>query len=397
MARPRWNRRASILVLGLLTPAVIAATPAPSPTLPPDLYLGGNVTPALNSAVAGRILTAWWPLHERALASNDIAMTDALETGPARAFDDAVSRENIAVGGNLRVVREFSDFRVFVPWQYHLPAYFLAEVATAVYGTTNEYPKGTPYIEILLFTRADEKSHWMASLRTGHTNGGFDEGTSFQRDFETYNMQPPTLRWIKPTDVPAKLADYWSYCYVHGSPAEPPFVKGFWTTEFCPRLQSDREHELSLGIKTSGNYYVDLKRDGFWEFNVYGDWDFACFTVRVERKLTSARGALNQDRSRNNYGGLLAPGIYSVITDSILHQSCVLIPPTAEGVPQFPGIGIVGGDGGIVAMSGVSATVGTVVAQLRPIFWVLGLYAGLVIAALASAAVAVGRHLAITR
>jgi hypothetical protein len=381
--------------------AAIAATPSPSPALPPDLYLGGASTPAITASQASRILTNWWPLHERALASNDIATTDAMEAGAAREYDDAVSRDNMARGGNLRIVREFTDFRVLVPWQDHLPAFFLAEVATTIYGTTDEYPKGTPYTEILLFTRTSKDSPWMASLRTGHTNLVFDEIKWFKRDNETYDMQAPKPAWISPAEVPGRLADYWSYCYQHGAPAHQPFVQGYWTTELCPRLQSERLQELGLGISTSGNYYVDLKRDGFWELNVYGGWDFACFTVRVDRQLTPAYGLLLQDGSRNNYGGLLEPGQYSLIKTSILHQSCALIPPTAEGTPQVPGIGIVGGDGGIVAVTGVRTT-GSAQATpgwlpQRTVLVLLGLYASLVVAALIAAGVALNHHLASRR
>jgi len=87
-----------------------AASPSPSPSsssaqaLPADLYLGGSF-PAVTPSQAKRIVTAWWPLHESALAGNDIALTDALEGGSSREYDDAVSRDNIARGGNLRVVR----------------------------------------------------------------------------------------------------------------------------------------------------------------------------------------------------------------------------------------------------------------------------------------------------
>lgn len=343
-----------------------ATKPSPSPSsssaqaLPPDLYLGGPF-PAVTPSQARRIVSAWWPLHESALAGNDIALTDALEGGAAGTYDDAVSRDNMVRGGNLRVVRQHADLQVLVPWTPQLPASFLAEVNTTVYGTTSDYPPGTPYTEILVFSRQNDKSPWTVLLRTGHTNPNFDDITAFPQGDEVFDSAPPIPGWISPKDLPGRLAAYWSYCYQYGPPSKPPFVQGYWTTQRCPTLQSNRLTALSEGIKTSGNYYADLSRDGFWEFNVYGGWDLACFTVRLDQHLTPISGLLFQEDSRNNYGGWLAPGRYSEITSSSLHQSCALIPPTSAGTPLFPGIGIVGGEGGIVAVTGTPGRAAPVV------------------------------------
>lgn len=363
--------------------------------LPADLYLGGPF-PAVTPSQARRIVTAWWPLHESALAGNDIALTDALEGGPAREYDDAVSHDNIARGGNLRVVRQHAQLQVLVPWTAQLPASFLAEVNTTVYGTTSDYPQGTPYTEILVFSRQDDRSPWTVKLRTGHTNPNFDDITPFPQGDEVFDNAAPVPGWIAPKDVPGRLANYWTYCYQHGPPSKPPFVEGYWTTQRCPMLESTRFNVLSEGISTSGNYYADISRDGFWQFNVYSGWDFACFTVRLDQHLKPITGLLSQDASRNNYGGWLAPGRYSEITSSSLHQSCALIPPTAAGTPQFPGIGIVGGEGGIVAVSGTPGTVAPAV------FWsslrlaaiiAMSVYVVAVLGALAAVALGVPKRL----
>lgn len=161
-----------MLVQTALLPSVQAASPSPSPsataaqTLPADLYLGGSF-PAVTPSQARRIVTAWWPLHESGLVRNDIALTDALEAGPAREYDDAVSHDNLVRGGNLRVVRPDADLQVLVPWTPQLPASFLAEVKTTVYGTTSDFPPDTPYTEILVFSRQNQRSPWTVMLRTG--------------------------------------------------------------------------------------------------------------------------------------------------------------------------------------------------------------------------------------
>lgn len=335
--------------------SIRSGTPSPSPILPSDLYLGGGSLPLVTPSQASQILAAWWPLHELALADNNIRLSDMLEAGPSREYDDAVSRDNIIRGGNLRVARHYTDSRVLVPWLAQFPAYFLAEVATTVYGTSSDYAPGTPYTEVLVFSRASKQGPWMVMLRTGHTNSAFDEVTPFMQGSEAFDSAAPRPNWISPVSVPLDLADYWNQCYSNGPPAHPPFVQGYWTSQRCPQLQSDRLTALRQGIKTNGNYYASLKQDGFWEFNVYGGWDFACFTLRLDRQQRAINGVLLQNKSRSHYGGWLAPGTYSEITTSTLRQSCALIPPTPRGTPEFPGIGIVGGEGGIVGVEGINS------------------------------------------
>ncbi len=384
-----------MLVQTALLPSAQAASPSPSPsataaqTLPADLYLGGSF-PAVTPSQARRIVTAWWPLHESGLVRNDIALTDALEAGPAREYDDAVSRDNLVRGGNLRVVRQDADLQVLVPWTPQLPASFLAEVKTTVYGTTSDFPPDTAYTEILVFSRQNQRSPWTVMLRTGHTNANFDDITPFPQGDEVFDSAAPIPGWISPKDVPGRLAAYWTYCYQHGPSPTTPFVQGYWTTQRCPTLQSNRLAAQNDGVRTGGNYYADLSRDGFWEFNVYGGWDFACFTVRLDQHLTPVTGLLFQNASHNNYGGWLAPGKYSEIATRWLHQSCALIPPTPAGTTQFPGIGIVGGEGGIVAVTGTPSTTasGGVLASFLRAAGIVAM--GVYVVAIVAATIAIG-------
>lgn len=335
--------------------------PAAASSLPPvDLPAVMSVTNTSGSVItpqqAEAVVRAFWPLNERAKATNDQRLTDMLESGPAAEFDDAVSRDNVHRPHlpNLRVVRPLNGLEVFVPLQTSFPAYFLADVLTTVYGTSPEGdPPGTATVDVFVFVRLNAGTTWHAALRTfGPTRLGVITNPS----------APPYLPalpashtlTVNPKTVPALLAAYWQQYYISGAAPASIFAPGRWTTEKMQRLLKEvRQFAQDTGIREQTEYFVDLKRDGLYEFAVNGGYDLTCFTVRYSTVQTRPGGRLlHQDPARDNYGGSLAPGDYQRITTSGLRQTCAWVSLVGY---QGDGVLVMGHEGGDLLTTGIPA------------------------------------------
>lgn len=340
-------------------------------TLPPELFTSNDSEPVINPFQAKRVATAFWPIEEKALATNDRATTDLIEGGPAAEYADAISCEDIILRiQSIRTVRPLESINVYVPRQMAYPAHFLAEVGTTVYGRSpinapnTAPPPGTPEMEYLVFVKSDAHSAWKVVIDTGYAGAwGADAETLEDPNAKSgplFEAAPPRPNWIDPTTVPQDLAAYWQHWVtVGGPPPDDRFAAGTWTTIQGAYLQQGHMIDLAKGVVHHTRYFVNLTRDGVYQFAVDDGVDLECFAVRYTDPLTAVGTGANliQDPRRENFGALLPPGQYSTIVESGLHQSCALIPPSPSQplVPSVgPGIGVVGGQGGDTGLTGSS-------------------------------------------
>jgi len=328
--------------------------PAAAPVeLPAVLRITNPSGPVITPDQAAAVVRAFWPLDEQAKATNDQRLTDMLETGPAAEFDDAVTVDNLQRPNlpNLRVVRPMDGVEVFLPPQTSFPAYFLADVLTTVYGTSPQGDRpGTVMVDVFVFWRSDAKSTWRVAL---HSFGPTRLGVITNPTASPYLPAPPGRRdlSVDPKTVPALLADYWQRYYVTGTPPQSVFAAGRWTTEKMEALvQEMRQFAARTGIQEQTEYFVDLKRDGLYEFTFNGGWDLTCFTVRYSAVQTRPGRPLHQDPGRSNYAASLAPGDYQRISISGLRQTCAWVPPAGY---QGAGVLVMGHEGGDVLTSGI--------------------------------------------
>ena len=338
-----------------------AGGPRPSSS-PVELPVVMSVTNPSGSVItpeqAEAVVRAFWPLDERAKASNDQRLTDMLETGPAAEFDDAVTLDNLHRPElpNLRVVRQLNGVEVFVPRQTSFPASFMANVLATVYGTSPEGdPPGTVTVDVFVFWRPDASTTWRAAL---HSFGPTHLGVITNPTGSPYLAALPGSRelTVDPKTVPALLAAYWQQYYLTGTPPESVFAAGRWTTEKMQALVKEvRQFTAQTGIQEQTEYFVDLQRDGLFEFAVNGGWDLTCFTVRYSLVQIPAAGrVLHQDLARNNYGGWLAPGEYQRVTTTGLRETCAWVPPAGY---QGEGVLVMGHEGGQLLVTGVPARI----------------------------------------
>jgi hypothetical protein len=367
---------AGLIIRAALNPTVRAALPGrclnsnrlPA-TLPLALFLSNNSGPLIDPLQATRVVTAFWPIEEKALATDDQATTDLIESGPAAEYADAISCEDQILGvQSIRTVRPASAIYVYVSRQNAYPVSFLAEVDTTVYarGPYNDpgaqLPPGTKFVEYMVFVKVDAQSRWKVAIDTGYAGAWITDPPTLESPLpasgQIYNAPPPRPDWIDPRAVPQALASYWQHWVSADSPLpNVQFAAGRWTTIQGANLEQGHQRELALGVVPHTQYFVDLDKDGAYQFAVAKGVDLECFAVRYTDPLTSPTpgGRLFQDTRRADYGALLPPGSYSTIVVSGLHQSCALIPPSPDQ-PLFsgsgPGIGIVGGQGGDTRLTG---------------------------------------------
>ena len=127
----------------------VAAASAPQT---PETEGASKVTPAQ----ARSVLQQYWPVHERALVSRDIATLRTLETGAMAAWEPNA----VACGCLLvKTVRPLVDTRFFVPRQSAYPVHFAVEAQTSYLGQT--------WTELLVFNKAAAGMPWLASEDSG--------------------------------------------------------------------------------------------------------------------------------------------------------------------------------------------------------------------------------------
>jgi hypothetical protein len=300
---------------------------------------------------ARALVRAWWPMEEQALAQNDSAVIDAIETGPAAEYNDAVTRDNLVRGGNLRQARQLVDVQVRVPAIAQYPGYFFAEVLTTTFATADAVEgHAIPYQEFLVFVRPGASTPWKVALDTGGNAGSWPPFSPVYAGGTQYEDTPTGQYLYDPLRLPQFFATL-SSRYLRGG--RPPqvmssiFQPGYWTSQVFEDTLKHTAGEQRLDLIDKWSFSADAKRDGFYQFAVAGDSNLVCFTLRYLRRVTHLGGLVVQDDQQDNWGGWLKPGRYRTIEIQGLRQTCALDPPSQRGQIQ-----VFGGNGGVVDVKG---------------------------------------------
>jgi uncharacterized protein DUF3592 len=320
-------------------PALALGRAAPLPRVlslaPPASGL--LVTPPL----ARRIVSAVWPLRDRALANRDLATVRALESGPALAVDVARMRSGGAPNRPTPDRAIPAGFRVYVPRQSSWPARFLAEVPT----TTD----AQPWLEMLIFTRASAHSHWQVVYDTGFgaQPGGTVSPEPGNFDEEGYDEVPAGE--IPADDAVPNLGRYWQAWRDDPNPpaAVPPWAPGTWTTEYG-RSVADRQNQVGDNGLPEHIAYGDKPAPAgeLWTFGVWNE-ELVCSPMH---QTTTWTGPAGQDANRQKWGPDLAPGVYRTVTADILREACVLVPRASGQLVAF------GADRVVIHLTGVRSS-----------------------------------------
>jgi hypothetical protein len=317
-------------------PPLVAGKAAALPrvlSLPPPAG-GPVVTPPL----ARRIVSAVWPLRDRALAGRDLATVRALESGPALAVDVARMRSGGAPNRPTPDRAVPSGTRVYVPRQSSWPVRFLAEVPTT--------SDAQPWIEMLIFTRASARARWHVVYDTGF---GAQPGSTVSPepgnfDEEGYDEVPAGE--IPADDAVPNLARYWQAWRDDPNPpaAVPPWAPGTWTTEYVQSVADRQDQVGDNGLPEHIAYRDNPAPAGeVWTFGVWNE-ELVCSPMH---QTTTWTGPAHQDANRQKWGPDLAPGVYRTVTADILREACVLVPRASGQLVAF------GADRVVIHLTGV--------------------------------------------
>lgn len=299
---------------------------------------------------ARRVLIAVWAARERARTTDNANGLRHVDTAVELERELGVTADARKAGlWSLRVQRPFGPNLVAVPRRSGFPQSFLAAVQTSgewALSPTDHRPSGIE-TDLLVFSRASAAATWRVAMETRYRGpladltGGHQ--TANLASVSGYSPPAPQPGWTNPRRAIAELARYYQHYADHGTaPPNSPFRPGYWTTGQGERLSAEGLSGQigTQGFRTTLRYGVDSRTDPVYEFNVHGT-NITCGTVRGLSFNTPANpgGYLYQTRSRQNWGGWLAPGPYSEISNSIIHQVCLAIAPTPAG-----GITAISGD-----------------------------------------------------
>jgi hypothetical protein len=318
--------------------------------LPAALTATGPEGAVISPDQARALVRAWWPMEEQALAQNDSAVIDAIETGPAAEFNDAVTKDNLVRGGNLRQARPLQDVQVRVPAVAQYPGYFFAEVLTTTFATAGADEGHTiPYQEFLVFVRPDAGTAWKAALDTGGDAGHWPPFSPVYAGGTVYEDTPTGHYLYEPQRLPQFFAMLSSRYLMDGRPPQVMglFKPGYWTRQQFEDTLKQIADEQRADLIDRWSLSADTNRDGFYQFAVDGSADLVCFTIRYDRMVTHVGGLVQQDDQQDSWGGWLKPGRYRTIEIRGLRQTCALDPPIERGR-----IEVFGGNGGIVDVVG---------------------------------------------
>jgi len=320
---------------------IISSLPDP-PRLGEPIALPSALTsinasgPVVTPDQAGGIVRAWWPVHEQALAGNNMVATDQLESGAFQQFTDGQTLDLVGRQLQWRTLRQLIDLRLFVPRQNSYPADFLGIMETTPYANDQSQPPGTKVVEFVVFQRAGPSDSWKAALETdaylAHWPPSAFPTVAAGSPYETTSQGPYA---VAPLDLPAALASYWTAAYQSGTPPTgSPFASASFVNLSGQAIYQNRiAWEKRTGLVSDVTYSVDAA-DPVFQFSVNGSYDAVCFTVRMLSATKRAGGGtLHQDTERQNYGGRLPPGQYRALISYGEHQICTYVPPAGDGSP----------------------------------------------------------------
>jgi hypothetical protein len=320
-------------IIGSLPDAPRLGEPIALPSALTAVNAGG---PVVTPDQAGGIVRAWWPVHEQALAGNNMVATDQLESGGFQQFTDGQTLDLVGRQLQWRTVRQLIDLRLFVPRQNSYPADFLAIVETTPYATDQSQPPGTNVVEFVVFQRTGASDSWKAALESDAYLDKWPPSVfPTVAGGSTYETAPQGPFAVAPLDLPAALASYWTAAYQSGTPPTgSPFASASFVNLSGQAIHQDRlAWEKRTGLVSDVTYSVDAA-DPVFQFSVNGSYDAVCFTVRMlSTTKRPGGGTLHQDPKRQNYGGRLPPGQYRALISDGEHQACVYVPPAGDGSP----------------------------------------------------------------
>jgi hypothetical protein len=324
-------------------PTEIAAPVA----LSPDLFAGGELAPVVDEATARQALRALWTVRETAMLTRDVATVNAVETGAARSWDLG----KILCGcahDRLTLLPFPEETTLFVPRHDAFPAFFIAQIPTQSITIVNG-----SMIEVMVVTRQSAAEPWKLAVDTGY--GAAPDGL-LRVDAPRLGpdgFDEPVSPWVSADGAARALASYYqSWEETGGAPYPTAIVDGTFASEVGLE-RADHVDWLPLGLDDTARATWHADAQPPYLVGLVTGQDYACtsLTRTIEVDLSQFDERRLQDPARQRWGPLLEPGVYRHVTITEAWQSCLVLSPAGGS----PFVGVVGSNGGTVAIVGVPA------------------------------------------
>jgi hypothetical protein len=340
------------------------------------LLVGGIVlwvipqrTPLVTAATARSVATRLFRVWQQDLTTGNAAGLKRVESGVQLEWDTVNCASTGYVLQSKCPDAPLKGLAVIVPRQYSYPVRVLAEVQT-IEGSekpNSDVITPTPALELLVLTKASSSAPWYIAFQTSLWSTGALPPPVLPAPKLDDGLAPEVtpVQMQNATALPAKLAAYWQSWKLHNAP--PPrtsFLPGPFTTSFGALLGSEPDGPVSGGLIQHVTYSSTPSRDGAFAFPVgFGEFTsdptpggigyagksgtLVCSAIRVAITFTpQANGEpIVQGPTEIDFGPGLAPGLYSVVFDQSVHESCVL----SDG----DHLSALGDDGDVFHQSGV--------------------------------------------
>jgi hypothetical protein len=293
---------------------------------------------------AEQVLRQVWRERELARANDDVGALEAIDTGAEldRDVGDTLGARDRGVASH-RVARPLgptTSVELTIPPPSKLPPYFLAAVQTT--APWRQWPSERAHERqttvLLVLTKASTHAPWRVAMETGGV-GSLQELYEELEELDQEGRHPGGARAqsaTKSSSLITALASYYQYYAEWGhAPSHSSFQQGQWTTEQGRSIANAglRYEVNSGGFRNEVNYSVDAATDDVYRFEPAPGATLICGTVRGREVATPPEAGtyLVQPVSRAIWGGWLAPGAYSTVERSIIHQVCITVSPTRGG------------------------------------------------------------------
>jgi hypothetical protein len=304
------------------TASVPGAAPAPRPpngvplpAFPPETrHVAGQ--PVVTVAEAQLVMKTFWAANEDAVARRDIPKLRTMESGAAALWTvGAVSCYCL----HSDHPRGLLEAQYFVSRQTRYPAHFMVE------ARANEMSGDVGWVDVLVFTKASAHARWLVAEHSGYPQST-DNDVWLGSPVTTGEgfAKPPTAQQQRRARTAAReLAALWWQAKKTGRvPSQIRFYDAAAPRELMARFAAYPQDRLQRnGLLGHSVIYID-RADPFVEYNEAGG-AIVCQPIRETITYRPPSGhVIRQDLAQNNWGILIAPGLYRSVTYRGAWQTC---------------------------------------------------------------------------
>jgi hypothetical protein len=303
-----------------------SGSPPPTVTVPPAVVQSALLkvgTPStLTPTQARQVVSAFWPVHEKALAGSDAAALRMLDVPDSTAdVADNIQSECGCPAAITYEARPLQAFRVYVTAGKSVSS-FMAEVATV--------DDGFPQIAVLAMARQTTSDPWRLAESVSYIVPAGQQSRLDAGTFDThgYDRPIPSALAAGPA-IAVQLAGVWGHAK---QAADPHASAAFGPSWFnAGLLQEFAAHKQDAVEPTGLSRHTTFAAKGaVFGMDAGHGRTLVCGGIVETEKLTAPPGKwVRQDVERQNFNQVWPPGGYEAMGSTILWSVCFSTSPHA--------------------------------------------------------------------